>query len=102
MFGDIILCEFPFTSGASSKIRPALVLFDLAHDLIICRVTSVLHSQRHDVLLSDWSAAGLLKPSVARLDKIITAEKRIVLKKLGVLSQSDKESVKTIWNIQKL
>ena len=29
MFGDIFICQFPFTSGAASKIRPALVLFDL-------------------------------------------------------------------------
>jgi hypothetical protein len=32
MFGDVFICQFPFTSGASSKIRPALVLFDLEQD----------------------------------------------------------------------
>ena len=40
-FGDIFICRFPFTSGASSKPRPALVLFDLGADAIICRPTSV-------------------------------------------------------------
>jgi len=35
MFGDIFICQFPFTSGAASKIRPALVLFDLEQDAII-------------------------------------------------------------------
>ena len=34
MFGDIFICQFPFTSGAASKIRPALVLFDLEQDAI--------------------------------------------------------------------
>jgi hypothetical protein len=44
MFGDIFICQFPFTSGAASKIRPALVLFDLEQDAIICRVTGVLRA----------------------------------------------------------
>jgi hypothetical protein len=34
MFGESFICQFPFTSGAASKIRPALVLFDLVQDAI--------------------------------------------------------------------
>ena len=34
MFGEVFICQFPFTSGAASKIRPALVLFDLPQDAI--------------------------------------------------------------------
>jgi mRNA interferase MazF len=98
MFGEILLCEFPFTSGTSSKIRPALVLFELPDDVIICRVTSILYSGPNDVTLKDWLAAGLLKPSVARLDRIITAEKRILIRKLGALSMSDTERVRSVWN----
>ena|SRR5712692_5819377 len=94
MFGEVFLCQFPFTSGEGSKIRPALVLFDLQHDVIICRVTSILHHGPFDVRLNDWSSAGLLKPSVARIDRIITAEKRIFLRRLGQLSASDKEDVR--------
>jgi hypothetical protein len=44
MFGEVFICQFPFTSGATSKTRPALVLFDLPQDAIICRITSVLHA----------------------------------------------------------
>jgi mRNA interferase MazF len=69
MFGEIFICQFPFTSGAASKIRPALVLFDLEQDAIICRVTGVLRTGALDVTLKDWQTAGLLKPSVARLDR---------------------------------
>jgi hypothetical protein len=47
-----------------------LVLFDLPQDAVICRITSVLHTGPMDVLLIGWQAAGLLKPSVARLDRI--------------------------------
>jgi len=35
----MFICRLPFTSGASAKIRPPLVLFDLDQDAIICRVT---------------------------------------------------------------
>lgn len=97
MFGDIFLCQFPFTSGPG-KIRPALLLFDLEDDAIICRVTSILHDHLLDVALNDWASAGLLKPSVARLDRLVTAEKRIFLRRLGVLSSSVRDAVGTTWN----
>ena len=70
MFGEVFLCQFPFTSGVATKIRPALVLFDLTADVMICRITSVLRAGPLDVTLGDWQAAGLLKPSIARLDRV--------------------------------
>jgi mRNA interferase MazF len=98
MFGEVFLCQFPFTSGAKSKVRPALLLFDLRHDAIICRITSVPHVGPLDVELSDWRSAGLLKSSVARLDRIVTAERSIFLRRLGVLSPPDSEIVRNTWN----
>jgi mRNA interferase MazF len=77
MFGEICICQFPFNSGTQSKARPALVLFDLKQDAIICRITSALHTGSLDVFIKDWHQAGLLKPSVARLDRIVTAEKTV-------------------------
>jgi hypothetical protein len=53
MFGEIFICQFPFTSGATSKIRPALVLFDLRQDVVICRVTSVPCNAPLDVTLAE-------------------------------------------------
>ena len=98
MFGEVFICEFPFTSGVTSKIRPALVLFDLKLDSIICRVTSVLRAEPLDVTLADWQAAGLLKPSIARLVRIVTAEKTIFVRRLGALSAADLESIRRCWN----
>ena len=92
------LCEFPFTSGSASKVRPALVLFDLKEDAIICRVTSVARNGPLDVTITDWQLAGLLKPSVARLDRIVTAEKKIFLRRLGALSANDADAVRSAWN----
>jgi mRNA interferase MazF len=100
MFGEIFICEFPFTSGAHSKVRPALILFDLQQDVIICRVTSVMRTGALDVLLNDWSTAGLLKPSIARLDRIVTAERTVLLRRIGALSPGDAEKVRNTWNKQ--
>ena len=98
MRGEIQLCQFPFTSGIGSKVRPALVLFDLNQDAVICRVTSVIRSGALDVSLMDWKAAGLLVPSIARLDRLITAQKSIFIRRLGVLSSADMAAVSQAWN----
>jgi len=75
-------------------------LFDLQQDAIICRVTSVLRSGPLDVTLKDWQAAGLLKASVVRLDRLVTAEKSVLMRRLGVLSLDDQEEVRARWNQQ--
>lgn len=59
MFGEVFLCDFPYTSGAISKRRPVLVLFDLNQDALVCRITSVIRSGPLDVLLVDWKVAEL-------------------------------------------
>jgi mRNA-degrading endonuclease toxin of MazEF toxin-antitoxin module len=87
VFGEVHICQFPHTSGAPGKVRPVLVLFDLGADALVCRVTSVPRS-----------AAGLLKPSVARLDRLLTAEKTIFLRRLGTLSRQDAQAVRSAWN----
>lgn len=98
MFGEVLLCEFPFTSGAAGKIRPVLVLFDLRLDALVCRVTSVARSGALDVPLLDRQAAGLLKASVACLDRLVTAERTVFRRRLGLLSARDQDAVRNRWN----
>ena len=97
-FGEIFLCQFPFTSGVVSKRRPVLALFDLDFDAIICRITSVQHAGPLDVPIIDWAGAGLARPSVARLNRLVTAEKSLLGTKLGQLNSSDAVKVKETWN----
>jgi len=40
----------------------------------------------------------LLKPSVARLDRIVTAEMTALTRKLGQLSAADAAAVRAAWN----
>ena len=98
MFGEIFICQLPFTSGEVSKPRPVLVLFDLDQDVLICRITSVPRTGPHDVPLKEWKPAGLALPSVAHLDRIVTAEKTFVTRRLGKLSAFDEAAVRTAWN----
>jgi mRNA interferase MazF len=75
-----------------------LVLFDIQQDVIICRVTSVSRSGPLDIALADWQQAGLAKPSIARIDRLVTAERLILGRRLGHLSARDELAVRTAWN----
>ena len=80
---------FRLAQELSVNLDLVLVLFDLGADVLICRITSVFYSGRLDVELRDWSLAGLEKPSVARLNRLVTAEKSLLTKYLGRLASSD-------------
>ena len=97
-FGDVCICSFPFTSGQFSKPRPALVLRDLGQDVLIARITSVPHTGTLDIAISQWKQAGLEKPSVVRLTRLVTTEKRLLKTKLGRLVPTDLETVRRAWN----
>jgi len=96
--GDIFICSFPFTSGGFSKSRPVLVLFDFGADCLICRVTSAPYAGLLDIAIRQWRRAGLLKPSVTRLSRVVTAEKSLLTRRIGKLSEGDLRTVKLAWN----
>ena len=97
-FGDIFLCEFPFTDGIQSKLRPSLVLQDFGEDVLICRITSVPHNETGDVKIVAWEKSGLLKPSTIRLCRLVTIEKSLLLRKIGEQSETDKKILVSLWN----
>lgn len=96
--GEIFVCSFPFTSGQLSKTRPVLVLFDFRQDVLICRITSKIYSTPFDVQVASWQKAGLLKPSVIRLNRLVTVEKNLLVHRIGRLVSGDLQRVKTAWN----
>jgi mRNA interferase MazF len=94
--GDVVLLAFPFTSAASSKQRPALVILDTGdQDIVVARITTQLYRSPLDVELADWNVAGLLAPSVVRVHKLATIERSIVRRSLGSLTTTDLKSVQT-------
>jgi len=88
--GDVVLLEFPFTDTAGSKRRPALVLLDTGDDdILVARITGQLSATQQDVVLDEWQQAGLLLPSVVRLHKVATLQRKLVDKKMGRLTPGD-------------
>lgn len=98
-FGDVVLVPFPFTSQTASKQRPAVVASNHAYsverpDVVLMAITSQLRPTPAfgEVWLSDWQAAGLLKPSAVK-PVLATFEQRLVIRRLGALQPADAEAL---------
>ena len=98
-FGDIVLVPFPFTDQSTSKKRSAVVVSGIAYhqarpDLVIMAVTSQPRPAAifGEVMVQDWQAAGLLKPSAIK-PVITTIEQSLVIRAMGKLAQADAAAV---------
>ena len=98
---DLVLLPFPFTDLRSTKQRPCLVLASfqpagLPKHYIVAMVTSQLTglSLPGDALLREWRAAGLPKPSLVRLAKVVTIEESLIRRKLGTVRGSDRPGLR--------
>lgn len=101
-FGQIVLVRFPFTDQRGGKQRPAVIVSSAAYnqarpDIILMAVTSQVRPKAGfgEAVIQDWQAAGLLKPSAIK-PIVFTAEKTIVRKTLGQLSDKDQEGLRTV------
>lgn len=95
--GNVVLVTFPFTDLSGSKKRPAIVLQNETSrslDLILAFISSVVPESpgSTEVVLTpkmkDFALTGLKVPSVIRLDKLATIERRLVARKLGSVTQT--------------
>lgn len=94
--GEIVLLSFPFADAMAARRRPALVLLDTGDaDIVVARITSQAARDPFDVELVEWQQAGLLLPSIVRVHKVATLEKRLVERRLGTLRTSDWQRVRT-------
>lgn len=103
--GDIVLVPFPFTDQSTTKKRPAVVISSQAYnterpDLIIMAVTSQLKPTAilGEVIVQDWQAAGLLKPSAIK-PVITTIEKPLVIRTMGRLQEHDQQALQNALRI---
>ena len=95
--GEIWLADIPFTDGIASKIRPVLVLWLDAADVVVAAVTSAPPRSSTDVILADWQSTGLRVPSTLRLSRLDCLEQLLLRRKLGSLSADDARRVKEVW-----
>jgi mRNA interferase MazF len=96
--GEIWLAEIPFTSGVASKLRPVLVLWEDAADVVVAAVTKAAPRSPTDVPLQDWAAEGLVVASTVRLSRLDCLEHVLLRRRLGRISQGDAVLVKTAWS----
>ena len=96
--GDIDLVSFPFGGSSQAKVRPAMVMLDTGDDdVVVARITTQqAHRTPHDVAIGEWQPAGLLAPSVVRLHKLATLEKKLIQRTLGRLQPVDRASVSAV------
>ena len=99
--GDVVLVRFPFTDLTTTKLRPAVVLATHGDDLTILGIFSgpPQSSQPTWIVLSsrdrNFPETGLKTTSLIKAERIAVIEKSIIVRKLGSLSTSQMEKVKT-------
>jgi mRNA interferase MazF len=94
----VVTVPFPFTDRNSLKRRPALVISNEIyqkqnHHCVLTMITSAKQSRWHDdITIEDLKQAGLPGPSMVRF-KIFSLDERLILRKLGELSNKDQQEV---------
>ena len=92
--------RFDYASGSGYKYRPVIVLATRPDGSLVAMVTSVANklSLAHDYFIREWKAAGLEKPSIARLDRIaeIPAGYLGSAGRIGRLAEADVTAIKAI------
>ncbi len=96
---DVVVVPFPFTDRKAEKRRPALILSD---DIIFNKlsghtVLAMITSQKNpdwplDTRITGKDQTGLAAPSKVRM-KLFTLDSRLIVKKIGTLTNGDKKAV---------
>ena len=95
--GDVVVVPFPFSDLSLSKKRPAFVLADLkGDDYILCQITSKHKSDQYSVTLekSDFKTGQLNITSNIRVNRIFTADEKIIEYKIGSVCNKKNLAVK--------
>ena len=88
--GNVVILPFPFSDLSATKKRPALIVANLeGNDHILAQITSVARSDKYAISLEaqDFKEGGLPQSSMIRPSKLFTAERSIILYKIGMLNE---------------
>lgn len=89
--GDIVVIPFPFSDLSRNKKRPAFVIKNLPdNDILLCQITSKPNKDKYSVhlLKSDFKTGELPIESNIRINKIFTADKKIIIRKAGTVKEA--------------
>lgn len=92
--GSIVLIPFPFSDLSKNKIRPAVILAKDREDFVCVFITSI--KTKDDLILQiDSDKTNNLKSvSYVRYSKFASLDNKIVIGKLGKLSDKDFKHLK--------
>lgn len=92
---EIVLVRFPFSDLTASKVRPGVVVSGShpSTDVFILSLTSKTNNLLPgEFVLAEWKAAGLnIETALKR--GIFTIDHKLIIKKLGKLTDRDADSV---------
>jgi len=100
--GDVVLIPFSFTDLSTVKQRPAIILSSttLNHhhqDAILAAITShvpeVLTSDEYLLNDEEQRQAGLPKPSMVKVGKIVTLDQCLIRKQLGRMPETGQQQL---------
>lgn len=104
--GEIVLARFPFTDLTGSKVRPVVVLRDLAEvsgsdDVIICPVSSRVSAYPETVVrleqdTLEFLPTNLKGSSEVHVAKLVTCDRRIIARRIGFLAAETTDRVHDI------
>ena len=101
--GEVVVIPFPFSDLKKSKRRPALVLAELqGEDIILCQITSKTVKDMYSIPLSDgeFETGNIKQKSNIRPNRIFTADKSIILYRIGKINEIKmKEVLKEVKNL---
>lgn len=86
--GAVVLVRFPFSDLSQTKLRPAVVLADVARgDWILCQVTGKPYGDSRAIRLEDtgFSAGSLRVSSYVRPGKLLTANRDLIVSEIATL-----------------
>lgn len=89
--GDVLTVDFPYNDQNAFKRRPAVVTRVSDDNIVIAKITSQIKNHPNNVLLTDFSAAGLFKESQVQCNRQITLNRYSsrIIKKVGHLTDHD-------------
>ncbi len=97
---DILLIPIPFTDLQAVKRRPVVVLSNdlynrACEDVIIAAITSNIRNTQYGITFNkeDLLEGNIQRTSQIRIDKIYTLNKKIILRRFGVLKQDKYKDV---------
>jgi mRNA interferase MazF len=102
--GDVVILDFPFSSGIQSKVRPALVVQSdrdnrQLNKTIVAMITGNLKRAGEpthvliDAATADGAASGLRGSSLVSCINLFTVEQSSVIRNIGTLSSSVMQQV---------